>query len=120
MKNTSSANPVKYFADKAIVVDTNEMVPKPDLYEAYKRFCKIADLTVQSNDSFSRDFGKLGFSYRQIQENKKKDRYWIGVKLADWLTVKDRDDAQQIFDEMEMSNDTQLNYEDFQKTCTNR
>ncbi|MGA7900225.1 MAG: phage/plasmid primase, P4 family [Nitrososphaeraceae archaeon] len=101
-KYVKSSNPVKYFAEKALVKEVNNNISKTDLYEAYKRFCKIAEITIESLESFSRALSKEGYQYKicTIGKGKPRIRYWIDVKLADWLELKNVDKAQQIFDEI--------------------
>ena len=101
-KYVKSSNPVKYFAEKALVKEVDNNISKADLYEAYKRFCKIAEITIESAESFSRALSKEGYQYRLRSRQRGKPRAWcwIGVKLADWLEFKNVDKAQQIFDEI--------------------
>jgi hypothetical protein len=114
-----SANPVRYFADIAISQESTEsdVIPRSELYEAYKWVCKLKKLAIESEYSFSRKMGTgkggLGYSSRKVQKDRSREMYFTGIKLVDWVKVKTKpkqgDELQQsVFDEItDFSSDIQ-------------
>lgn len=42
-----------------------------------------------SEQSFSRKLSDIGFEYKRVKRNKKRDYYWVGVQVVDWKNVED-------------------------------
>ena len=79
------ANPVKYFVEKALILDSTARVKKLDMYDAYERFCQEYGLPVESEQSFSRKMTRgLGYEVKQGRENGERYYFYIEVKIMDW------------------------------------
>jgi hypothetical protein len=52
----------------------------------------------ESEQSFSRKLTDMGFENKQLQRNRKRDYYWIGVKIVDSKKVED--EGQQTFEDL--------------------
>ena len=91
-----SSNPIRYFGETAIRVDSgvNAYVTKTDMYEAYCKFSGKNKLGTESNHSFSRELKKHGFYDVQVRiGGKKEPKIWVwrNVRLIDWESPDDED-----------------------------
>jgi len=82
-KHQLAVNPIGCFLQVAIAPDSVvDRTTKDDLYEAYKRFCSIHNLAVESKINFGRIIKSLG--YQEYREPSGKRRtMWEGIKLAE-------------------------------------
>jgi putative DNA primase/helicase len=87
-----SADPTKFFVEKALNRDPNTNTPKSTVFESYLRFCRHFKLPVDSEQAFSRRLSKeYNFGYDQFRLKGEKVYCWIGVKVSDWLATEDKD-----------------------------
>lgn len=96
-----SVNPIKFFADKALnpIPQNEKLTPKPEMYDAYLRFCRHYRLPIESEQSFSRKLTKeFGYHYELHRVNKERIYCWDNVKLSDWVGT---DESQKTFEELE-------------------
>ena len=93
-----SANPIKYFVNKALtpIPAGEKYTPKTEVYDAYERFCRHHNLPIISEQSFSQALtsNEYGFHYklsRQYNKGKGKGKNlpalwcWIDFRLSDWV-----------------------------------
>lgn len=62
------------------------MIPKSEVYNAYKRFCASKNVSPDSEQFFSRRMTKdHGFEYKQSTINKERvrDYFWIDLTLKE-------------------------------------
>ncbi|HEY7570724.1 MAG TPA: phage/plasmid primase, P4 family [Nitrososphaeraceae archaeon] len=84
-KYSWGSDPLKYFCDRAIMLDTTAKVPKMDMYNHYIKFCNAEGLPTESEQSFSRKFRKnTDLQTKQFRLNHDKVYCWVGVRLAEW------------------------------------
>ncbi len=85
-----SADPTKFFVEKALNRDPKINTPKNIVYESYLRFCRHFKLPVDSEQAFSRRLTKeYSFDYDQFRLKGEKVYCWVGMKVSDWLTTED-------------------------------
>jgi putative DNA primase/helicase len=99
-----SANPMKFFVDKALnpIAKNDKLTPKSEMYDGYLRFCRHYGLAVESEQSFSRKLTEdYGFHYAKHRIHKGQDGVWCwdDVKLSDYVGTSDA--SQTIFEELE-------------------
>jgi putative DNA primase/helicase len=93
-KYIRGSNPIQYFVKKALTLtDTSDkdIISKDDMYDSYRSFCRAKKIAAESEQSFSIKMTGIGFQNKQVRRNKKKDYYWIGVKIREWKAVEDSD-----------------------------
>lgn len=88
MKYMLSSNPIRAFIETCIEVDSDGKETKPDVYDAYQRFCNYYKLGIESSQSFSRKLTK-DFGWKDLQSSDKKYYYWLGKKLKDFAAVEE-------------------------------
>ena len=99
-----SANPIKFFVDKALnsITKNEKLTPKTEMYDAYLRFCRHYGIAIESEQSFSRKLTEeYGFHYAKHRIHKGQDGVlcWDNVKLSDWVGT--NDESQLTFEELE-------------------
>ena len=99
-----SANPMKYFVEKALnpIPRNEKLTPKTEMYDGYLRFCRHYRLPVETDQSFSRKLTQeYGFHYEKHRIHKGQDGVlcWDDVKLSDWVGT--NDENQLTFEELE-------------------
>jgi P4 family phage/plasmid primase-like protien len=110
-----SANPLKFFVDKALnPVPKNEAItPKTEMYDSYMRFCRHFRLPIESEQAFSRKLTKeYGFHYEQHRVDSEKIHCWDNVRLSDWIGVEDEN--QMTFEELEEERQSEKKEEQLQ------
>jgi putative DNA primase/helicase len=92
-KYIRGSKPVQYFKDKALMRTNNldDIVSNDVMYDSYLLFCRVNGIAPESEQAFSRTLTDLGFDKKQVRRNKKRDYYWIGVKVVDWKATEDED-----------------------------
>jgi hypothetical protein len=93
-----SDTPIQYFADKALRLDRDRVVPKEQMYESYLWFCREKKIAAESEQSFSRKLSDIGFKYERFRLKGKRVYCWTGVELKDWK--KEEDTEQQTLTEL--------------------
>jgi len=96
-----SSNPIRYFAETALRVDSgvDVYIAKTNMYEAYSKFCDKNKLGTESSYTFSRELKKHGFYDGQVRiGGKKQPKIWVwrNVKLTNWESP--NDDDQEVLD----------------------
>ena len=51
--------------------------------------CHANKIATETEQSFSRKLSDMGFEYKRVKRNKKRDYYWVGVQIVDWKRVED-------------------------------
>jgi putative DNA primase/helicase len=99
-KYVQGSNPIQYFVDKALtIIDADEnVISKDEMYNSYCLFCRANKIVTESERSFSKKLTGIGFQIERVRRNKKRDYYWINVKIRDWKAIEDSD--QQTFTEL--------------------
>ena len=92
-KYVRGSNPIQYFVDKALtVIDAAEnVISKDEMYDSYCLFCRANKIATESERSFSKKLTDIGFQIERVRRNKKRDYYWINVKIRDWKAIEDSD-----------------------------
>ena len=90
-KYVRGSNPTKYFRDKALRLTNNpeDIASKDIMYDSFLLFCQANKITPETEQSFSRKLTDMGFEYKRVKRNKKRDYYWVGVQIVDWKAVED-------------------------------
>jgi putative DNA primase/helicase len=90
-KYIRGSKPVQYFKDKALMRTNNpdDIESKDVMYDSYLLFCRANKIAPESEQAFSRALTDLDFDKKQVRRNKKRDYYWIGVKIVDWKATED-------------------------------
>jgi putative DNA primase/helicase len=99
-KYIRSSNPIQYFRQKSLQLTNNpeDIVSKDIMYDSFLLFCRANKIATQTETSFSRKLTGTGFENKQLQRNRKRDYYWIGVKIVDSKKVED--EGQQTFEDL--------------------
>jgi putative DNA primase/helicase len=82
---SKGSDPLKYFCDRAVMLDVNAKVPKTEMYEHYIKFCNAEGLPTESEQSFSRKFKeRMDLQTKQYRINHDKVYCWVGIRMAEW------------------------------------
>lgn len=88
-------DPVVAFAKAACVEDAGEVVPKGDLFEAFKDWCDQFGHKLAANSSqtaFSRKLAQLGYDTKKVRRDGKVIRAFVGLRLRPDEDWRDYDD----------------------------
>jgi putative DNA primase/helicase len=88
LRHQLAVDPLNYFLTDAIAEDSveSDKVTKDELYEAYKRFCNMNRLAVESKISFGRIIkGKRVQEYRESSGERRT--MWKGIKLTEQYRI---------------------------------
>jgi P4 family phage/plasmid primase-like protien len=82
-KHQLAVDPIGFFLNEAISPESieSDKTSKDDLYEAYKRFCRIHTLAVESKISFGRKIKGRFQEYREPSGERRT--MWKGIKLKE-------------------------------------
>jgi P4 family phage/plasmid primase-like protien len=82
-------DPIRAFMDDATTPDPDSSVYKDTLYNAYRIFCKVNKLPIDSYDSFCRAV-KRKFQHAGLKDgrdNTERRAQWKGINLIKWETT---------------------------------
>jgi putative DNA primase/helicase len=91
-KYVRGSNPMQYFVEKALtVIDASgKTVPKDQMYESYRWFCRDKKIAPESEQSFSRKLTKeFRFQYKKYRKEGSSIWCWENVKLVNWKALED-------------------------------
>jgi putative DNA primase/helicase len=90
-KYVRGSNPVQYYREQALRLTNNpeDIVSKDIMYDSFLLFCQANKIATETEQSFSRKLSDMGFEYKRVKRNKKRDYYWVGVQIVDWKRVED-------------------------------
>ena len=90
-KYVRGSNPVQYFREKVLRLTNapEDIASKDVMYDSYLLFCHTNKIAAETEQAFSRKLTDMGFEYKRVKRNKKRDYYWVGVQIVDWKKVED-------------------------------
>lgn len=88
-KYTIGSDQVKAFIEMCTEPDGESVLEKPNLHEAYKRFCTHFKRNAEPLQSFNRSAKEHGLTSRQMDNLPGRPQCWIGIRLIHFAPTQD-------------------------------
>ena len=88
-KYTIGSDQVKAFIEMCTETYNQSMITKPNLHEAYQRFCKHFKRNAESLQTFNRSAKEHGLISVQVDKLPGRPRCWEGIRLTHFAPTQD-------------------------------
>jgi P4 family phage/plasmid primase-like protien len=88
-KYTIGSDQAKAFIEICTESKSESVIPKIDLHEAYRRFCKHFKRNTETLQAFNRNVKEHGLHDRQEDNLPGRPRCWVGIKLIHFAPTQD-------------------------------